>query len=128
MNRLSCNITPLYLAKAALTLIGSRQQLASTLGHSLDMQLNGQEIKIVYNTKSLGISIDSNLSWSKHINKVSRIVSSGIDGLKRLRSFISEETAILLYPALIEPHFDYCSPVCRDGVAKTTKSSRQGYG
>ena len=30
--------------------------------------------------------------------------------LKRLRSFICEDTAILLHRALIEPYFDYCSP------------------
>jgi len=40
------------------------------------------------------------------------LFSSGIGALKRLRSFISEETAAILpYRALIEPHFDYCCPV-----------------
>ena len=63
-------------------------------------------------TKSLGILIDSNLSLFKHSNEIARIISSGIGGLKRLRPFISEETAIfLVYRALIEVHFDYCSPV-----------------
>ena len=31
--------------------------------------------------------------------------------LKRVRPFISKETAIQIYNALIMPHFDYCSPV-----------------
>lgn len=63
-------------------------------------------------TKSLGILADSNLSLFKHSNEIARIIASGIGGLKRLRPFISEETAIfLVYRALTELHFDYCSPV-----------------
>ena len=30
---------------------------------------------------------------------------------KRVRTFISKETAIQIYNSLIMPHFDYCSPV-----------------
>ena len=41
---------------------------------------------------------------------------SGISALKRLRQFICEDTAILLYRALIEPYFDYCCPVW-DGLS-----------
>ena len=62
-------------------------------------------------TKSLGVYIDQNLSWSKHVNDTAKIISSGIGALKRLRTFICKETAILLYRALIEPYFDYCCPV-----------------
>ena len=38
-------------------------------------------------------------------------ISSGIGTLKRLRPYIFVDTAILLYRALIEPHFDYSFPV-----------------
>ena len=51
--------------------------------------------------------------WSKH-NETATIVSSGIGALRRLRPFICEDTAILLYRALIEPYFDYCCPVWGD--------------
>ena len=46
-----------------------------------------------------------------HVSETAKIISSGIGALKRLRPFICEETAILLYRALIEPYFDYCCPV-----------------
>ena len=66
-------------------------------------------------TKSLGGYIDQNLSWSKHVNETAKIISSGIGALKRLRPFISEDTAILRYRAsLIEPYFDNCCPVWDD--------------
>ena len=94
-----------------LMLIGSRQRLATTIGHSLIVQIKGHEIDRVPHTKSLGVYIDQNLSWSKRVNETAKIITSGIGALKRLRPFICEETAILLYRALIEPYFHYCCPV-----------------
>ena len=78
-------------------LIGSRQRLATTIGHSLTVQIEGHEIDRVPYTKSLGLYIDQNLSWSKHVNETAKTVSSGIGALKRLRPFICEDTAILLF-------------------------------
>ena len=111
VNRLSLNI-----AKTKLMLIGSRQRLAYTVTHSFNVQIEGHEINRVCDTKSLGIYIDQNLSWSKHVSEIAKTISSGIGALKRLRPFISEDKAILLYRALIEPHFDYCCPVW-DGLS-----------
>ena len=124
VNKLSLNI-----AKTELMLIGSRQRLsATTTGHSLTVQIKGHEIDRVHHTKSLGVHIDQNLSWSKHVNETAKIVPSGIGALKRLRPFICEDTAILLYRALIEPYFDYCCPVwVSRQITKTTKSRHSGY-
>ena len=99
LNKLSLNI-----AKTEFMLIGSRQRLATTIDHCLIVQIKGHEIDGVPHTKSLGVYIDQNLSWSKHVNETLKIVSSGIGALKRLRSFLCEDTAILLYRALID-HF-----------------------
>ena len=52
-NRLSLNI-----AKTELMIIGSRQRLANTVTHSLKIQIEGQEISKVCDTKFLGIYID----------------------------------------------------------------------
>lgn len=42
-------------------LIGSRS-LATSFGHSLTVEIEGHEIDRVTHTKSLGVSIDQNLS------------------------------------------------------------------
>ena len=47
--------------------------------------------------------------WSK-VEEICKKVSSAIGALKRVRPFISKETAIQIYNALIMPHLDYCSP------------------
>ena len=51
-------------------------------------------------------SLTQNVSWSEHVNEIVRIISSGIGPLESFQPFISEQTAILLYQAVMEPHFD----------------------
>ena len=70
------------------------------------------------------VYIDQHLSWSKQVNEIA--ISSGIGALKRLRPFINEDMAILLYRALIEPHFDYCCPVW-DGLSNELADQLQNY-
>jgi len=83
VNKLSLNI-----AKTELMLIGSRQRLATTIGHSITVQIKGYEIDRVPHTNSLGVFIDQNLSWSKHVNEIAKIISFEIGALKRVRPFI----------------------------------------
>ena len=105
-NRLSLNV-----AKTEVMLVGSRQKLATTSDQTFVTQIDDQEITRVSHTKSLGVTIDQNLTWSIHVGEIVSKISSAIGALKRLRPFINKETAIKIYQALIEPHFDYCSPV-----------------
>ena len=55
VNKLSLNI-----AKTEFMLLGSRQRLATTIDHSLTVQIKGHEIDGVPHTKSLGVYIDQN--------------------------------------------------------------------
>ena len=91
-------------------LIGSRQRLR-TLSEYPNLKINSVPIHRVSTTKSLGVVIDENLTWSSHIDKLTKKVASGIGAIKRLRSFVSSETLYFIYHALIQPHFDYCNVV-----------------
>ena len=114
LNNLSCWLKAsrlsLNVAKTELMIIGSRQRLAVQCD-DLEIKIDDQIIKRVDHTKSLGLTIDDHHSWCKHVDEICKKVSSAIGALKRVRPFISKETAIQIYNALIMPHFDYCSPV-----------------
>ena len=45
------------------------------------------------------------------MDEISKRISSGIGALKRLRPFVSLDTAKKIYDSLIQPHFDYCCTV-----------------
>ena len=109
---LKANKLNLNVAKTEFMIMGSRQRLnARADGRPINLNIEGKNIKRVDTSKSLGVFIDKNLSWEKHINEISKKISSGIGALKQVRPFVTLDTAIKIYKALIEPHFDYCSPV-----------------
>ena len=104
-NKLTLNMT-----KTEFMLIGSRQKL-STITDTPILTINGTPINQVSTTKSLGILIDSNLTWGNHIDKLAKKIASGIAAVKRVRPFVPSATLHLIYKALIQPHFDYCNVV-----------------
>ena len=105
-NRLSLSI-----AKTEFMVIGSNQRIHALSNNQIHIEIDGKSIKRFEEAKSLGLFIDEHLSWTKHIEEISKKISSAIGALKRIRPFISESTALQIYQALILPHFDYCSPV-----------------
>ena len=119
LNNLTCwlkaNKLSLNVAKTELMIIGSRQRLNAQC-EEIDISIDDRTIKRVDHTKSLGLTIDAQLSWSKHVDEISKKVSSAIGALKRVRPFIPTDVAVQIYNALTLPHFDYCSPVW-DGLS-----------
>ena len=77
-NRLSLNV-----AKTELMIIGSRQRLNAQC-EEIDVSIDDKMIKRVDHTKSLGLTIDAQLSWSKHVDKLCKKASSAIGALKRV--------------------------------------------
>ena len=61
--------------------------------------------------KSLGVLIDENLTWSNHINALTKKVSSGIGSIKRISRCVPPATLYNIYHGLVQSHFDYCSVV-----------------
>ena len=110
-NKLSLNI-----AKTEFMVIGSWQKLSQLATDQIEIQIEGIRIERVYDTKSLGLYIDDKLSWSCHIDEISRKIASGISALRRVRPFISTKIAVMIYKALILPHMDYCCQVW-DGLS-----------
>ena len=104
-NRISLNIT-----KTEFMIIGLRQRMNATQ-NDIAIRIRDREINRADVVKSLGMHIDRHLSWSEHIHNISKKISSTIGALKRVRPFISRKTAVQVYTALIQPHFDYCCSV-----------------
>ena len=48
---------------------------------------------------SLGVYVNQNLSWSKHVNETAKVISSGLGALKRLKPLMCEAATMskLLY-------------------------------
>ena len=51
------------------------------------------------------MTIDDNLDWGSHIEKIMEKVSSGFGAIKRVRHLVPKATLQLIYQAFIHPHF-----------------------
>ena len=58
----------------------------------------------------MGVLIDEKLSWEKHIERICKKAGAGIGALRRAKPFVPADTLQVLYKALVQPYFDYCSP------------------
>ena len=85
--RLEANKLSLNVAKTELMIIGSRQRL-SVQNEDVEIRIDDQIIKRVGHTKCLGVTIDAHLTWCRHVEEISRKVSSAIGAIKRVRPFI----------------------------------------
>ena len=81
-NWLIANKLTLNRTKTEFMLIGSRQKL-NNLSVLPDLEINGTQLNRVNFTKSLYVLIGENLTWSNHINAISKKISSGIGSMKR---------------------------------------------
>ena len=91
---------------------GSNQRLHSFSDDQINIEIDAKLISKVKEAKSQGVIIDEHLSWSNHIDALSKKIPSAIGVLTRLRPFFSEHTAARqIYQAWILPRFDYCNSV-----------------
>ncbi len=94
---LAANKLTLNTSKTEFMLIGSRQRIR-TFNSSPSLVINETPINRVNHVKSLGLNIDENLSWNKHIEIISKKIASGIGALKRMRPFVPSSTLKYIFP------------------------------
>ena len=56
----------------------------------------------------LGLTIDSQMTWKKHTENISKKCLRVIGTLNRIKHILPTQTRVLLYNSLILPHINYC--------------------
>ena len=71
LNRwLKANKLSLNIAKTEFMVIGSRQRLATFDNHELRVTVDSEPVRQVTSTKTLGLTLDENLTWKNHIEVI----------------------------------------------------------
>ena len=94
--------------KTKQILVGAKQTLSYCTNPSLNLSLQGTEIKEDVNEKLLGVKIDKHLNWNSHIDYMITKLNSTVNLLKRTRKYLNLSLRNLPYNALIKPIFEYC--------------------
>ena len=87
--------------------------------------MNGIQIEQVEETKLLGVTLDSHLSWSTHINNITKNVGRGLSTIRRCAGLLTSTSVVQVIQALVLSHLDYCpavwsSAAAKKGLEKTT--------
>jgi hypothetical protein len=96
------------------------QTRRNKLVSKLKIKIRKEEINEVETTNFLGIDIDSNLTWKKHIDKICNI-SGNLFVIKRLSSIADLDVLYTAYYGLVYPFLTYGIAVWGHSCRKYTK-------
>jgi len=86
-----------------------------------NIHVNGEEIKTTDNLQLLGVTLDSDLSFSDDINLSCKKASQRIGVLMRLRNLIPTQSKLTLFKCAILPYVTYCHLVWHFCKASDTR-------
>ena len=75
-------------------------------------RLNNHDVNATSSLKLLGVTIDSELNFSEHINTICKKACQKIGVLMRLRNLIPTNAKLVLFKTAILQHLTYCHLVC----------------
>lgn len=112
---LDSNKLTLNVSKTKVMIFGSSKKVKHK---SLDVNIDGAKLDMVNSFKYLGAHLDSSLNWNDHIDYMCTKIAKRIGVLSRIRGYVSQKTASLLYNSTILPVFDYCDVLWSNTSAK----------
>ena len=104
------NKLQIHPTKSKYMIVGSSYNFKNKVS-SNPILINNVPIPSINKYKCLGMTMDERMSWEEHINSICSKVSAGIGAMKRVKPFLPLPTLKMLYNAIIQPYFDYCSPL-----------------
>ena len=72
---------------------------------------NGTIVEKVKEQKHLGLILNSDLSFEKHLNEKIIKAKKNLDIIKHLSRFLPLKTLDQMYKALVRSHLDYCDTI-----------------
>ena len=115
---LAANKLTLNIKKTKYVIFGKPRQLQDMPYYNLE--INNEPIHRVQYMKYLGVTLDENLNFNKHIDIIHAKSVNKLGILRRSREFLDRQTALTLYQSLVLPQMTYC-----DLVYETTSKANK---
>jgi hypothetical protein len=77
-----------------------KQKHLSDVISEISVTINGKELEQVQHAKVLGVYFDTHLTWAKHIDTLCSLIRSRLALLRRIRPFLTHESALFSTPVL----------------------------
>ena len=132
---LTINKLQFHSLKTKLMIVGSTYNLNTKSGNLFNViSIDNNLVSRVTSSKCLGVLQDEKLTFETHIEYMCKKACAGIGALRRIKPFVPHCTLVTLYRSLIQPHFDYCSPLwdtcgkqLKDKLQKIQNRAWKGY-
>ena len=113
---------PFNINKSKILHVGTRNQ-------KFDYELCGTQIESVQSVKDLGVTVESNLKFSKQCKEAAAKANRMLGFIKRNFTFKSKDIILPLYISLVRPHLEYAvqfwSPHHEKDIAKLESVQRR---
>ena len=95
--------------KTCFMIFGTPQKLLNLQYTQIAIKVYNVPIKQVQSVKYLGVCLDQHMTWQDHVKYTSNKIASRLALLRRVRKYLTIDSAKLLANSLILPYYDYCS-------------------
>lgn len=92
-----------------------------------NVYIGSDELELVSHFKYLGVILDSQLSFKKHIKKVTNVVKFNLQNFRQIRPYMSNDAAKTYLHCMILSHMEYCFPIWSVTDITTLKPIEQLY-
>ena len=90
-------------------IIGSKFSL-SHKNYITNINILGHNIERVDQIEELGVTIDDQLKWDQHVDKLCKKLSSTLLSMRQVK-FLSKSSLLTIYRSLVESRLRYCNIV-----------------
>ena len=97
------------------------RQKRQNISSRMPLYIGNEKIVEVATHKVLGVTIDNNLSWTNHVNELTKRVSQKLYQLAKIKHFLNAHARKLFFHAHIQPIIDYASTLWDSASANTLK-------
>ena len=91
--------------KSNFVVYGTKSKVSKV--QNVDLKLNGDMLNRVPFYKYLGVFLDSNLTFNKHVDVSKKLICHKLYLLSKIRKYINEPTSTRIFKTMIAPLIDY---------------------
>jgi len=103
--------------KSDVLLAGTQQKLRQTAdGKTQSVIIAGAELQTSLTVKSLGVIIDNNLSFDKHIDSVVKACNFHLRAFRHVRHALPDDVARIVGCSIVMSRIDYCNSILYDAA------------
>ena len=106
------NLLTLNVSKCKFVIYGSSRKVAKF--DNVSITVNDSILDRIDSSKYLGVTIQQNLTWSEHIDNISKKLNQCLGLIRRIKFLLPIQARLTLYNTLVLPLLDYSDIVWGD--------------